>query len=85
MDESKVHTHFTCLYYAFIYPYMIYGNVIWGGTNLTHLDPLIKLQKKIIGIIHSQPFRAHTNSLFLSSTILKLVDIHQYFLCLFVF
>ena len=34
------------LYYTFIYPYLLYCNVIWGGTHITVLAPLRILQKK---------------------------------------
>ena len=34
------------LYYSFIYPYLIYCNLVWGGTYSSHLGKLIKLQKK---------------------------------------
>ena len=45
---------------------------------------MVKLQKKVLRIIHDKPPRTHTNSLFLESEILKLPDIHPYFLCQFV-
>ena len=35
------------LYYTFVYPYLIYCVEIWGNTNDIHLDPLIKIQKKL--------------------------------------
>ena len=35
------------LYYTFVYPYLIYCVEIWGNTNDIHLDPLIKIQKKV--------------------------------------
>ena len=38
-------------YYAMIYPYLIYGNLIWGGTYASHLEPLYLLQKRAIRII----------------------------------
>ena len=36
------------LYYTFVYPYLIYCVEIWGNTCNIYLDPLTKLQKKII-------------------------------------
>ena len=35
------------LYYSLVYPYLLYGNLIWGGICSTHLQPLEILQKKI--------------------------------------
>ena len=34
------------LYYTFIYLYLTYCVAVWGNTPDTHIDPLIKLQKK---------------------------------------
>ena len=39
------------LYFIFIYPYLIYCIEIWGNTNDTHLNPIIKINKKYTGII----------------------------------
>ena len=42
------------LYFTFIYPYLIYCIEIWGNTNDTHLNPIIKIQKKV-----SEQYRLH--------------------------
>ena len=39
------------LYFIFMYPCLIYGIEIWGNTNDTHLNPIIKIQKKGIRAI----------------------------------
>ena len=39
------------LYYTLIYPYLHYGNIVWANTYQSNLDPLKKLQKKIIRMI----------------------------------
>ena len=36
------------LYYTFVYPYLTYCFQCWGNTYTTTLDPLIKLQKRIV-------------------------------------
>ena len=66
------------IYYSFIYPYLIYGNEIWGGTNDCYIKPLILLQKKIVRIITGSDYLAHTNPLFNKTNILKLTDIHKH-------
>ena len=38
------------LYYSLVYPYLIYCNLVWGGTHELHLNPLRLLQKKIVRI-----------------------------------
>ena len=66
------------LYYSLAYPYMQYCNLIFANTFNTHLDPLIKIQKKLIRLIANAPFLAHTNDLFLNNNILKFTDVNIY-------
>ena len=68
------------LYYGLVYPYLIYCNIIWGGTNITHLRRLIVLQKKIIRIITASDYLAHTAPLFKKLKILTIPDLHRYLL-----
>ena len=35
-------------YYSLIYPYLNYGNVVWGNTCPSRLESIRKLQKNII-------------------------------------
>ena len=73
------------LYFAFIYPYLLYCNLVWGGTYSIHLDPLVKLQKRAIRIINKTEFLAHTNNLFHHNHILKVSDIHNLQLAIYVY
>ena len=52
------------MYFTFIYPYLIYCIEVWGNAQHTHLDPLIKIQKKSIRTITFSHYQAHTESLF---------------------
>ena len=52
-----------------IYPYII-SIEVWGNTPDTHIDPLIKLQKKVISIITFSPYLAQTEPLFKELNIL---------------
>lgn len=70
------------LYYNFVFPYLIYGNLIWSGTSATYLQKLILLQKRVIRIITKSNYLAHSTPLFYSTQILKLPDIYKYFLAL---
>ena len=36
------------VYYAIIYPFLLYGIMIWGNTSLTLLNPIHILQKKFV-------------------------------------
>ena len=48
------------LYHSYIYPYLIYCIESWGNAAQCHLEPLFKLQKKIIRIITFSDYNAHT-------------------------
>ena len=41
----------TNVYYAIIYPFLIYGITIWGNANRTLIQSLHTLQKKIVRLI----------------------------------
>ncbi len=51
------------LYNTYIFPYLIYCVEIWGNACDSHLDPIIKLQKKILRIITFSTYTAHTEPL----------------------
>ena len=73
------------LYYTLVYPYLTYGNLIWGSTNECHLSPLIVLQKKFVRAITGSSFNAHTMSLFRNNNILKVTDIHKFLVAQYMF
>jgi len=52
------------LYYTLVYPYLYYGNTIKANTYPTRLEPVIKLQKKVVRIITFSDFRRHSKPLF---------------------
>ena len=39
------------LYYALIYPHLSYAIEVWGSADKSHLDKLLKLQKRIVRMI----------------------------------
>ena len=39
------------LYFTFVYPYLIYCVDVWGNACDTHLEPIIKMQKRCIRTI----------------------------------
>ena len=51
----------TKLYYALIYPFLIYGILIWGNTYPTTIQPLFVLQKKTMRIITFSKFDEHSS------------------------
>ena len=73
------------LYYSFVYPYVSYCCTIWGSTYSVHLRPLIVMQKKVIRIINGASYLSHTNVLFLQGNFLKIVDLYQYLIGIYMF
>ena len=39
------------LYYSLLYPFLIYGLILWGNNHNSTLDPFYLLQKRALGII----------------------------------
>ena len=52
------------LYYALIYPFLIYELIAWGNTYNTTLQPIYILQKKAVRAITFSSFDHHSNPLF---------------------
>ena len=81
----------TNLYYAMIYPFLIYGINVWGSASQHLLNPVLVLQKKFLRMktyndqfneLHQLP---HSDPLFSNEKILKIYDIHKLQLGKFVF
>ena len=62
------------LYYTLIYPYLIYCNTILSSTYVSNLKRLQILQKRIVRLLTSSSFLAHTAPLFKK---LKILDINR--------
>ena len=73
------------LYYSLFYPHLIYANLLWGGTHDTHLHIVELLQKKVVRIVTHSSYLAHTNDLFIKTGILKVKEIHEYLLLIYMF
>ena len=71
------------LYYALVYPYLTYCNIIWGGASACHLNKIMLLQKRAVRIITSSNYLEHSTPLFFKLRILKIVDIYKYLCCMF--
>ena len=87
---SKVRYHvniaiLTSLYYALIYPLLINRVLSWGSTYETTLKPLFVLQKRALRLITFSPYNTHTSPIFKDLSILKLPDIVNYCIALFMF
>jgi hypothetical protein len=73
------------LYNTLILPYFQYCNIIWANTYPSHLDKLIKLQKRGMRIISAASYRAHTTELFKKHRQLILYDINKLQIAAFMF
>ena len=67
--------HFTNLnarkliYYALVYPYLIYDNIIWGNTYKNRLKKIMNIQKKIVRLMTFNSYLAHSEPIFKKSMI----------------
>lgn len=65
------------LYYAFAYPLLLYGNIIWGNSNQTTLGPIAKIQKIIVRMIANLPKYSSISGTFQKLEIIKIEDIYR--------
>jgi hypothetical protein len=73
------------LYHSLISPHLSNGILVWGNALQKYIRRLEILQKKAIRIIYKAKYRSHTDPLFKSSKILKLADLYEYQVCLFMY
>ena len=79
---------YTCLrtlYFSLIHPYIYYGISAWGNAGSTALSRTITLKKRAIRIIQNAPYNSHTDPLFKKACILKVRDIYEYEIVLFMY
>jgi len=65
------------LYYSLFYPYLIYCILVWGNTCDAHINSVVILQKRVVRLITSESYLAHTEALFRRTGILKFRDIYK--------
>ena len=73
------------LYNSIIYPHFTYCIEVWGNIFETHLDPLVKVQKRAIRTIVGAKRFDHTFPIFKRLNLLNLREIYVYFVQLFMF
>jgi hypothetical protein len=73
------------LYYSFMYPYLIYGNLIWGNATSKILWPIYKLQKIAIRLITNTKKGNSTQNFCKQLRILRLPEIYIYNVTIFMF
>ena len=75
----------TSIYYSLIYPYLIYGCLLWGNNYDNPLSQLIRLQNKAVRIINDVPLRDHITPHYVNLGLLKFRDIVKMYTCLFMY
>ena len=73
------------MYHAHVTSILNYCNIICCNTYITHLDPVIKLQKRLIRLITNSDFLAHTQPLFKQLQILDIESLRKYSLAVYFF
>ena len=63
------------LYYSIVYPYILYGIIIWGSTYTSHLNNLQLIQNKAVRAICSLNWREQVTPCFHRLEILKIKDV----------
>ena len=69
------------LYSTLALPYISYCCSIWGSNDISRLNRLSVLQKRIVRIIGNKPYNAHTTPLFYTLKQLKSADLVKFSLC----
>ena len=72
------------LYFAHAYPHLIGDISIWGtnDSTSTHIQPLVRTQKKLIRIIKHLPPRTHTKHLMKELKLLNLYNLYTLRVCM---
>ena len=64
------------IYYALVYPYLIYGNYIWANAYKSSIEKVKKIQKKIVRLMTF--FFEHTEPFFQELQILNIYKVNNY-------
>jgi hypothetical protein len=72
------------LYFAFVYPHIVYGIELYANTHITYLDKLIKLNNKIIRILQFESPYSPIHKIYSSFNTLAIPDLHKFQILLFI-
>ena len=73
------------LYYTLVYPYLNYCNIAWSSTYPSYLNILYLLQKRIVRIITTTDYRAHTAPLFRKLKIFDVFSVNSFLIASFMY
>ena len=74
----------TSIYYSLVYPYLIYGCLLWGNNYDNPLSQLIGLQNKAIGIMNDVPLRDRITPHYVYLSLLNFVILLKFQLFVFI-
>lgn len=72
------------LYYALIYPHLLYGIEIYANTSKTHLDKLCKLNNKLLRILLNKPLLTPVTDLYNEINHAPIPVLHQIRILIFI-
>ena len=64
------------IYFAFVYPHILYGIEIYANTSSTHLKKLIIMNNKLLRILQNKPHKFPVKDLYLNFDTLAIPDLH---------
>ena len=73
------------IYYALVYPYFTYGNLIWGNTYKIPFQKIMNIQQKIVRLMTFKSYMKHTEMVFKELGILDIFKINDYLTGMFMF
>ena len=69
------------IYNSLFMPFVLFGLSVWGSSPLSHLDRVIKLQKKALRHIANAKYNSHTSPLFKKLNLLNILDSYKVQCC----
>jgi len=73
------------LYFSLLHPHLTYGILAWGNAKSCILHKTEIMHKRSMRMMHRKKFNSHTDPLFKQSGVLKLSDIYQMEVLLFMY
>ena len=73
------------LYFSLVHPHILYGILAWGNAKAATLHKTIVLQKRALRTMNNAKYNSHTEPLFKTAEILKVKDLYEYQILLFMY
>ena len=73
------------LYFSLLHPYLTYGILAWGNASTNILRKTETLHKRALRTVHNKSYNSHTDPLFKQSGILRVSDLYQLEVVLFMY